>query len=63
MSSPDGILRERSSRHYGSFYFYMAAVCAAVAILGFAPTYWAPMITGKLTTPPVIHLHGAVFFI
>ena len=28
----------------GYFYFYMALACTAVAFLGFAPTYWVPMI-------------------
>jgi hypothetical protein len=45
-----------------NFYLYMSISSAAVAFLGFAPTYWAPMMTGTLKVPPVIHLHGAVFF-
>ncbi|MEZ5816686.1 MAG: hypothetical protein R3D44_06365 [Hyphomicrobiaceae bacterium] len=40
----------------------MSMTCAAVAFLGFAPTYWVPLIEGRLTAAPIIHLHGAVFF-
>ncbi|MGY4573970.1 hypothetical protein QA639_38085 [Bradyrhizobium pachyrhizi] len=44
------------------FYFYMALSCMAVAFLGFAPTYWMPMARGSLSSPPVVHLHGLLFF-
>ena len=44
------------------FYFYMALACAAVAFLGFAPTYFLPMAKGSLSATPVIHFHGLLFF-
>jgi hypothetical protein len=44
------------------FYVYMSISAAAVAFLGFAPTYWAPLITGTFKGHPVLHLHAAVFF-
>ena len=44
------------------FYFYMALSCAAVAFLGFAPTYWLPMARGSLQSTPLIHFHGLLFF-
>ena len=44
------------------FYFYMALSCAAVAFLGFAPTYWVPMASKALKVNPVIHVHGTIFF-
>lgn len=44
------------------YYFHMAVVCAVVAFLGFAPTYWMPMTEGRLNVPPVIHVHALVFF-
>ncbi|MBR0696655.1 hypothetical protein [Bradyrhizobium lablabi] len=44
------------------FYFYMALSCMAVAFIGFAPTYWVPMARGSLSSPPVVHLHGLLFF-
>ena len=45
------------------FYFYMAIACCAVALLGFAPTYWLPMTSGTLKANPVVHIHGIVFFV
>lgn len=50
-------------RATSSFYVVMAAVLAAVAFLGFAPTYWVPMIRGTLAVPPVVHIHAAAFFV
>ena len=44
------------------FYFYMATACAAVAFLGFAPTYFMPLAAGKFSAPPSVHVHGLVFF-
>src|SRR4029450_7166113 len=44
------------------FYFYMALSCAAVAFLGFAPTYFMPLAKGSLSATPVIHAHGIIFF-
>lgn len=44
------------------FYFYMALSCAAVAILGFAPTYWLPMAARTFKSSPIVHIHGLVFF-
>lgn len=43
-------------------YFHMAIVCAVVAFVGFAPTYWAPLLSGTLTAHPIIHVHALVFF-
>jgi hypothetical protein len=47
----------------GYFYVYMAAACAAIAILGFAPTYWLPFAGGNLKASPIIHIHATVFFV
>jgi hypothetical protein len=44
------------------FYFHMALACAAVAFLGFAPTFFLPLAAGKFGAPPSIHVHGIVFF-
>lgn len=44
------------------FYTSMAWLCAVVAFGGFAPTYWAPVARGTFTGPPVLHLHGLLFF-
>jgi hypothetical protein len=45
-----------------NFYFYMALSCAAIAFIGFAPTYWLPIASKTLKVNPVVHVHGAVFF-
>lgn len=44
------------------FYAYMALLCVAIAFLGFAPTYWVPLIAGTFKAHPLIHLHGLIFF-
>ena len=44
------------------FYIRMAYACMAIAVLGFAPTYWIPLLTGTLNVAPVIHLHGIFFY-
>ena len=56
--------RTRLSAQSGTryFYFYMALACAAVAFLGFAPTYWLPMASGKFPPMPIVHFHGLLFF-
>lgn len=46
----------------GRFYLYMAIACAVVAFLGFAPTYWWPLLNGTLKAHPIVHMHGLVFF-
>ena len=43
------------------FYVYMAMSCAAVALLGFAPTYWMPLAEGTFSAHPIVHIHGLVF--
>lgn len=44
------------------FYVQMAVVCLAVALLGFAPTFWLPLARGQFHANPVVYLHGSVFF-
>ncbi|HEY7753557.1 MAG TPA: hypothetical protein VH856_07050 [Steroidobacteraceae bacterium] len=45
----------------GRFFLVMALVCALIAFLGFAPTYWAPLAAGTLSEAPIVHLHGLLF--
>jgi hypothetical protein len=40
----------------------MAAVCFGVAVIGFAPTYWVPMVRGTLDVAPIAHVHAALFY-
>ena len=44
------------------FYVRMAATCLAVAVLGFAPTYWVPLLRGTLDVPPLTHVHALFFY-
>jgi hypothetical protein len=44
------------------FYVRIAYACAAVAVLGFAPTYWIPLLSGGLELAPITHLHAIVFY-
>jgi hypothetical protein len=44
------------------FYFYMALAWAAVAFVGFAPTYWLPLASGQFSGSVVVHVHGLLFF-
>jgi hypothetical protein len=44
------------------FYFYTSLACAAVAFLGFAPTYWAPLVAGSFKGHPIVHIHALIFF-
>jgi hypothetical protein len=51
-----------SVRRQPKFYFFMSLVCAAIALLGFAPTYWAPLIGGSFKGHPIVHIHALIFF-
>lgn len=44
------------------FYVRMAAACVAVAVVGFAPTYWVPILRGTLDVPPITHVHALFFY-
>jgi hypothetical protein len=57
-----GRARVRAESPTGYFYFYMAASCVAVAFLGFAPTYWMPVVQGTFRANPIVHIHGLTFF-
>lgn len=43
------------------FYLGIAITCLAIAVVGFAPTYWMPLVGGRLAAPYVVHLHAIVF--
>ena len=44
------------------FYVRMATACLVVAVVGFAPTYWVPLLRGTLEIHPLAHLHATVFY-
>lgn len=43
------------------FYLATTLVLIAMVVRGFWPTYYGPLMSGGVTRPWVIHLHGAVF--
>jgi hypothetical protein len=44
------------------FYARMAIVCLAVGLIGFAPTYWVPLLSGTLAVAPLAHVHAFLFY-
>lgn len=44
------------------FYARMAIVCLAVGLIGFAPTYWVPLLGGTLAVAPLAHVHAFFFY-
>ena len=44
------------------FYFWMAATCLAVGVMGFAPSYWIRLAGGGLDVPPLTHIHALFFY-
>ena len=42
------------------FYLVLALVCAAIAILGFAPSYWLQLPAGTFKGAPLLHIHGVL---
>lgn len=44
------------------FYARMSWVMLGVGLLGFAPTYWVPLLRGTLQATPLTHLHALLFY-
>jgi hypothetical protein len=44
------------------FYVRMATACLAVGVIGFAPTYWVPLVRGTLDVAPLTHVHALFFY-
>lgn len=49
---------EREGDH--RFFTAMAVLCAALVLVGFAPSYYLRGLTGQPPLPLLVHLHGAV---
>jgi hypothetical protein len=56
--SGDDRLSTHPRRARRLFYFWLSLVCAAVAVLGFMPTYWMQLPARTFVGPPLIHIHG-----
>jgi len=60
-SPPETDIRTTADRRPRTrFYLALALVCAAIAILGFAPTYWLQLPAGTFKGTPLLHIHGAL---
>lgn len=44
------------------FHFRMALVFVLIALAGFTPTYWVPVISGTFAAPPIVHVHATLLF-
>jgi hypothetical protein len=44
-----------------AFFVWMAFACVAIAFGGFGLEYWASTAAGKLSVPPIYHIHGVLF--
>ncbi|HJP69607.1 MAG TPA: hypothetical protein VJ846_11960 [Sphingomicrobium sp.] len=60
-------LVENSTQHSGRralvrsrFFLWLATICAAIAILGFMPTYWLQLPARTFVGPPLLHIHAAL---
>ena len=56
------LAEERADTSTGQFYVRMAWVCLAIAVIGFAPTYWLPLVRGSFEGRPIVHLHALAFY-
>jgi hypothetical protein len=51
------------ARVHPKFFLWMTLLMAAFVFGGFGMTYWYPLASGTMRpAPPIVHLHGAVFF-
>jgi hypothetical protein len=41
-------------------FLWLAIACAAIAILGFVPTYWLQLPAGTFVGPPLLHIHAVL---
>lgn len=44
------------------FYAWMGLTAVAIAVIGFMPTYFVPLVQGQFAAPAIIHIHGLIFF-
>jgi hypothetical protein len=54
-----GVLPLRDATRH--FYVWMAAACALLAFVGFAPSFWLQLAPGTFVGSPLLYLHGALF--
>ena len=54
------LLARRGTPARSPFFLWMAVACAAIATLGFMPTYWLQIPAGTFRGPPLLHIHAAL---
>lgn len=54
--------RVRARRSH-ALYLGASALFAAIAFVGFIPTYWAPIAAGTVDLHPAIHVHAWLYFL
>jgi len=59
-SSPNPITRPSAPR--SGFYSLIAVAGLAVAVIGFAPTFFIPSLRGEFRAPSIVYVHGAFAF-
>lgn len=42
------------------FFLWMSIACAAIAVLGFMPTYWLQLPANTFVGPPLLHIHASL---
>lgn len=47
--------------HRRRFYIGVSVLMGIIAIAGFWPTYFGPLVGGTIEQPPIIHFHALVF--
>jgi hypothetical protein len=47
--------------HRRRFYIGVSVLMGIIAVAGFWPTYFGPLVNGTIEQPPLIHLHATVF--
>jgi hypothetical protein len=62
-ASIDATKTRATPRFRTSFFFWMTLLMAFFVFGGFGMTYWFPLARGNFPpAPPVVHLHGLIFF-
>jgi hypothetical protein len=46
----------------GRFYVWTAIAFVLISLVAFAPSYFIPVAAGRFDGPPILHLHGILFF-
>lgn len=60
-ADPSPAERSNASPDRGAFFTNYAALCLAIAVLGFAPSFWYPITAGSFGGTGMIAAHGILF--